>query len=145
MCVVRRDNGDKVDALVFGQTRLGFCHRFVIWIDPFWIESEIFAGKPRLFSIGRKSSGYQINLTIEPGCHPMNCADKCVSSASDHSHSYFTCHSGFPGSYFSRSKAASKACRLGVKSYDFTFRHDSEPPCTRSIRMSSHSIESGPL
>jgi hypothetical protein len=50
-------------------------------IDPFWIESEIFAGKPSSFGIGRKGSGYQVNFTVDPGCHPMNGADKGVASA----------------------------------------------------------------
>ena len=43
------------------------------------------------------------------------------------------------------SKQASNACAEGWKSTFLTKAHDSRAPCSRSIALSSHSTESGPL
>jgi hypothetical protein len=42
-------------------------------------------------------------------------------------------------------KFASKAIAEGLKSIDLTNRHDSIAPCSRSIALSSHSTDRGPL
>src|SRR5665647_1660302 len=51
----------------------------------------------------------------------------------------------YAGIYSSLLNAASKANVLGEKSIFFTHSHDSEAPISRSIPLSSHSTESGPM
>ena len=76
--------------------------------------------------------------------------DMVLGHAARSDDSYFSAHSNFvrlgeKGFYwFSLSNAESKATVLGGKSKALTKAEASVAPWTRSMRMSSHSTESGP-
>src|SRR5690606_6930873 len=95
----------------------------------------------RLLRRGRESPRGQFVLAVEGQGLAVHRADERALPAADHGIAQLA--AGF-AHRASRAKAASKAPAAGLKSRRRQNAALSVAPCTRSMRLSSHSTDSGP-
>ena len=80
--MVRRDDGDRLDAVAARRLRLR--HRRVVGIAAVLGEAEREPGSPRLLGAGRERAGQQLVVVVEPGGDAMHATDEGALTASDH-------------------------------------------------------------
>src|SRR5664280_3379967 len=139
MPVVGRDDDDEIETRVRRHPGFGPDHLGVTSVDPRGIEQEIGAGRPGARRIGRERAGHQLGLAVHDGGEAMHGADQGATAAANHAKTQLPVHAD---PFFSN--AASNARALAVKSSRRTKAAASVAPWIRSMRLSSHSTESGP-
>ena len=139
--VVGRDDADEVDAFAGRAAQFVFEQRLPGRVVAVVGEAEFAPGGERLFGARRQRAGGELHLAVERHCPTMYAADEGALAAADHRIAQFV-HTDSPSYFFSN--AASKATPDGLKSTRRQKAALSVAPCTRSMRPSSHSTESGP-
>ena len=142
--MVRSDDGDEVHTLAERQSSFGFHHFLEIAVASLRREEEIGTGVARALRVAAECAADEFDLPVESRRHAVDASDEGAASATDHAHADFAfcgAHWDLP---FFLSKAASKATALEEKSRSRTNAAASVAPWMRSMRMSSHSTESGP-
>ena len=141
--VVRSDNDHEIQAPIPAQLCLGCGHFLVAAVGALGRDEEV--GRRRLgaFRIGRERAGDQFRLAVHPRRDAVHRADERPPAPADHPKTKLPRDHRLASSSC-RANAASNATPLVAKSRRRTKAAASAAPCTRSIRMSSHSTDSGP-
>ena len=140
--MVRGDDGDEVHAPVGRQRGFSGHHFLERAVATFRRKEQVGTRILRPLRVAAERAADQFDLAVEGGRHAMHGPDEGAASSADHAHADFTVRRTH--FFFFLAKAASKATALGSKSSARTKPAASVAPWMRSMRMSSHSTESGP-
>ena len=144
--VIGGDDADEIDALARRATQFVFQQRLPGRVITVIGQPQLAPRSARLVRVRRKRTGDQLHLPVERHGLTMYATYESALAATDHRVTQLF-HDLSPSCaefavYFS--KAASKATPDGLKSSRRQNAALSVAPCTRSMRLSSHSTESGP-
>ncbi len=90
--VVRRDDGNEIHALAFGQHRLRANHLLESAVATIRRKKQIAAGSARTIRVRRKRAANEFNLLVDGRRDAMHRADEGAAPAADHAVTNFATH-----------------------------------------------------
>ena len=150
MHMVGRHDDDEIDALVGRAPQFVGQQRGPVAVVACLVQEQVAARRTGLVRARRKRAGDQLGLAVERDRVAVHRADEGVAPTPDHGVAQLAQGRRTSGRRrhrahrFSLANTASKAPAAGLKSSRLQKAALSVAPCTRSIRLSSHSTLKGP-